>query len=55
MVRRSLTFENDIDAAIQHYRAASLSKGVDINYTEAVNELLRIVLKKQLEADIRNG
>jgi hypothetical protein len=46
--RRSLTIDDDVDTAILHYRGHCIKETLkDKSYTEAVNELLREILKQK--------
>lgn len=44
MIRRTITFDADVNRAIQTYRANLIREGKEKSYTAAVNEHLRIAL-----------
>jgi hypothetical protein len=46
--RRTVTLDNDVNVAIQNYRGACIRKTLkDKTYSDAVNELLREILKQK--------
>ena len=45
MKRKTITFDKDVYNAIQERRGKLLIEGIEKNFTEMVNELLREVLK----------